>query len=573
MQPQPWPEPADDVARAIRVMFAGRRAPLPVVVRDELDELFDDAQFAEAFGVRGKPGWSPGRLAMITALQMVENLPDSQAAQAVRLRLDWKYCLGLDLTDEGFDASVLSEFRSRVAGHGLEERALDLLVEALVARGLLKAGGKQRTDSSHVIAAVRDLNRLELAGETVRACVEAIAAVDPDWLAATIDLDGWGRRYGARVDSWRLPTSKARRDALATDYGRDGFALLKAVYAPAAPQWVRYLPAVEILRVVLVQNYLVDVDRQGREVIRRREADTDGLPPGRLRITSPYDPDARWGGKRDLTWNGYKIHISESCDVDAADLPSSTTGWVPEKPPNLITHVATTDASVPDVAMTAPIHEAMARRQILPGEHYLDSGYPSADLLVSSMARFGVALVTPMLADTSPQARAADGFDRAAFTIDWDQQQVTCPQGQTSTSWAPAIQRGTEVIVTRFDRQTCQQCPVKTTCTTATRRGRQLTLRPQPVQEALDQARAEQNTADWQAKYARRAGAESTIAQAVKVTDTRHARYRGLPKTRLEHVYKAVALNPIRLDAWWNGYPLDRRQTSHLARLELTLAA
>jgi hypothetical protein len=420
---------------------------------------------------------------------------------------------------------------------------------------------------------VRDLNRLELAGETVRACVEAIAAVDPDWLAATIDLDGWGRRYGARVDSWRPPTSKAKRDALATDYDRDGFALLKAVYAPGTPRWVAHLPAVETPRVVLVQQYTVDVDRQGREVIRRREASTDGLPPGRLRVTSPYDLDARWGGKRDLTWNGYKIHVSESRDVDAADLPASTTDWVPDTPPNLITHVATTDASVPDVAMTEPIHEALARRRVLPAEHYVDSGYPSADLLLSSLARFGVTLVTPMLADTSPQARAAEGFDRTAFTIDWDQRQVTCPQGQGSTSWAPATQRGTEVIVTRFDRQTCQQCPVRAQCTTATRTGRQLTPRPQPVQEALDQARAEQATAGWQARYALRAGAESTIAQAVKVTDTRHARYRGLPKTRLEHVYKAVAINLIRLDAWWHGIPLDRRQTSHLSRLELALAA
>src|SRR5262249_37302456 len=165
-----------------------------------------------------------------------------------------------------------------------------------------EAGGKQRTDSSHVLSAVRDLNRLELAGESVRACVEAIAAVDPDWLAATIDLDGWGRRYGARGDSWRLPTSKTKRDTLATDYGRDGFALLKAVYASTTPEWVAHLPAVGIPRVVLVQSYVIGVDRQGREVIRPREATTDGLPPGRSRITSPYDPDARWGGKRDLTW-------------------------------------------------------------------------------------------------------------------------------------------------------------------------------------------------------------------------------------------------------------------------------
>jgi hypothetical protein len=445
-----------------------------------------------------------------------------------------------------------------------------LLVAALVERGLLKAGGKQRTDSTHVLAAVRDLNRLELAGESVRACVEAVAAAAPDWLAQRIDVAGWGRRYAARVDSWRLPASKTKRDALAVAYGRDGFALLAAVYAPTAPVWLRELPAVEVLRVVLLQNYTRTVDKQGREVTKTREADTDGLPPGRCRVSSPYDPDARWGGKRDLTWNGYKLHVTETCD--AADAPTPA-GDVAETPPNLIVNVATTDASVPDSVMTQPIHEALAARDLLPTEHDVDSGYPSADLLVASLARFGVALVTPMLADTSAQARAGDGFDRTAFTVDWDTQRVTCPQGQANASWTPATQRGTEAIVVKFPGEVCQACPAKAQCTTATRGGRQLTLRPQPVQQALDHARAEQTTKTWQTKYARRAGAESTIAQSVKVTDTRHARYKGLAKTHLEHVYKAVALNLIRLHAWFNGHPLDRRRTSHLARLELALAA
>lgn len=570
MQPQPWPEPPEEITKAVLAMYAGRRAPLPVVVRDELDELFADAEFVSAFGVRGKPGWSPGRLAVITAFQMAENLTDVQAAEAVRLRLDWKYALGLGLADLGFDASVLSEFRARVVEHGLEERALDLLVAKLVDRGLLRAGGKQRTDSTHVISAVRDLNRLELAGESVRAAVEAIAAAAPDWLAQAIDVAGWGRCYGARVDSWRLPTSKTKRDALAVAYGTDGFALLTAVYATTAPAWLAELPAVEVLRVVLLQNYTRTIDRAGREVVKRRESDTDGLPPGQRRITSPYDPDARWGGKRDLVWNGYKLHVSETCD--AADTPTPASDVV-DTPPNLITHVATTDASVPDSMMTEPIHEALARRNMLPAEHYVDSGYPSADLLVTSLARFGIALVTPMLADTSPQARAGNGFDRTAFTVDWDNQQVTCPQGQVNDSWSPAHQRGTNVIVVKYGGEVCQPCPVKAQCTTAKRGGRQLTLRPKTVQQALDHARAKQTTKAWQTRYALRAGAESTIAQSVKVTDTRHARYRGLPKTHLEHVYKAIALNLIRLDAWWNGHPLDQRRTSHLSRLELTLAA
>ena len=129
------------------------------------------------------------------------------------------------------------------------------------------------------------------------------------------------------------------------------------------------------------------------------------------------------------------------------------------------------------------------------------------------------------------------------------------------------------MIVVKFAAEVCQPCPVKAHCTTAVRGGRQLTLHPQPVQEALDHARAEQTTTAWQNRYARRAGVESTIAQATKVTDTRRARYQGLAKTSLDHNVKAAALNLIRLDAWWNGEVLDPRRTSHLSRLELTLAA
>src|SRR5262249_30924270 len=198
-------------------------------------------------------------------------------------------------------------------------------------------------------------------------------------------------------------------------------------------------------------------------------------------------------------------------------------------------NAATTDASVPDTAMTEPIHADLRRRDLLPDRHYEDSGYPSADLLVSSLTEYGVRLVTPMLADTSRQARAGAGFDRAGFTIDWDTCTVTCPTGQASASWTAATQRGTEVIVVKYAGETCQACPVKAQCTTAVRGGRQLTLRPRPVQEALDAARAEQATTSWQRRYARRAGVESTIAQAVKVTNARRTRYPGLPQTRLHH--------------------------------------
>lgn len=323
------------------------------------------------------------------------------------------------------------------------------------------------------------------------------------------------------------------------------------------------------------ENYLAVDDDQGREVIRRREADAEGLPPGRSRITSPYDLDARWGVKRDTFWNGYKVHITETCDTSAAADNSSSSDGDGEAiaPPHLITNVETTDATVPDNQMTEPIHARLAGRGLLPAEHYVDSGYPSAQLLVSSLASFGIALVTPMLADTSPQARAGAGFDRTAFSLDFDTQQASCPQGHTSSSWNPVTQRGTDTIVITFAKHTCGPCPVRAQCTTSASGRRQLTVHPRDVHQAQLTARATQTTKDFEARYALRAGVEGTIRQGVAVTGMRHARYRGLTKTRLEHANAAAAVNLIRLHAWWNGHPLDRTRTSHLAHLELALAS
>jgi hypothetical protein len=313
-----------------------------------------------------------------------------------------------------------------------------------------------------------------------------------------------------------------------------------------------------------------------REVVKRREADTDGLPPGRLRLSSPYDTDARWGVKRDTFWNGYKVHISETCtrpNTDDADSPGTrqqraVAGTGPE-PPNLITNVATTDATVPDVAMTEPIHRHLAARGLLPEQHYVDSGYPSAELIGRSATDFGIALITPVLLDHSPQARAGTGFDRTHFTIDFNRKQATCPQGQTSTSWSPATQRGTDTIVITFPTATCRPCPVRDQCTTSKTRRRQLTVHPREVHDAQRAARARQETTDWQADYALRAGVEGTLRQAIAVTGLRRTRYRGLAKTHLEHVFSAAALNLIRLE----GHPLDRTRTTHLARIEPALAA
>jgi transposase len=589
MKPVPWPEPDPQVAAVIGAMYGARKAerPLAVLIRDRLGEWLADEDFAAAFGVRGKPGWSPSRLALVTVLQRAEDLTDRLAAEAVRARIDWKYVLGLPLDDPGFDHTVLAEFRGRVAGAGLEQVVLDALLARLAAGGLVKAGGKQRTDSTHVIAAVAALGRLELAGESVRAALEALAAAHPDWLAQRVCVPDFARRYGTPMTSWRPPASQARREELAVTYARDGYTLLEAVYDSSAPGWLRELPAVDVLRRVLVQNYTRTITGDGREVIRRREKEPegDGLPPGHARIISPYDTDARPAAKRETYWLGYKLHITETCD-DAPPCscrppgscgPPATSGTREHGQdcahlvfPNLVTNVATTDAAVTDNQMTAAIHDDLAARNLAPARHYTDSGYLSAALVVTEQARHGIALIGPLLADTSPQARAGHGYARADFTTDYDTRTATCPQGKTAATWTPCTQRGQDAIVVTFAAADCGPCPARTLCTKSHRR--QITLLPRDLAEAQAAARAGQDTIPFQADYARRSGVEGAMHQAVS-HGARRARYRGLPKTRLEHAFMAAALNLIRLHAYWSGTPLDRRRTTHLARLELDLAA
>jgi len=423
MQPVPWPEPDPQIAAAIKAMYGSRKTerPLAAEIRDRLGQWLADEDFAAAFGIRGRPGWPPSRLALVTVLQRAEKLTDRLAAEAVRARLDWKYLLGLPVDDPGFDHTVLAEFRGKVAEAGLEQVALDALLGKLAGDGLVKAGGKQRTDSTHVVAAVAALNRLELAGESVRAAVEALAAAHPGWLAQRICVPDWTGRYGTPLTSWRPPVSQAKQDELAVAYARDGYALLEAVYAASSPAWLRELPAVDVLRRVLVQNYARTITGNGREVIKRREKEPegDGLPPGHARIASPYDTDARWGVKREELWLGYKLHVTETCDDEPrcgcpGDGGTGRRRHDEDCPapafPNLITHVATTGATVTDNQMTAAIHDELTGKTLAPGRHYLDSGYLSAALVVSEAARHGIALIGPLLADTSAQARAAVGL-------------------------------------------------------------------------------------------------------------------------------------------------------------------
>jgi len=337
----PVPQETQRVARA--AFAKGNRY---VRLRDEIGVVFDDPRFAPWFPTRGQPAESPWRLALITVMQFVEGLSDRQAAEAVRARIDWKYALSLELTDPGGDASVLCEFRARLVDGAAGPVLLEAMLSRLKDLGLLKARGQQRTDSTHVLAAIRTLNRLESVGETLRATLNSVATVAPNGLAG-VAAPEWFERYAIRVEEYRLAKGEAARTALGEPIGTDGHTLLAAVDAPAAPAGLRELPVIQTLRQAWVHQFFVEDG-----VVRWRQA--ADRPPVGTRFDSPYDTDARYGNKRSTTWTGYKVHVTETCDTDA---------------PHLIVHVETTPAPVTNSDLAAPIHQALVDRERLGTRH------------------------------------------------------------------------------------------------------------------------------------------------------------------------------------------------------------
>jgi transposase len=513
-------------------------------LRDELGSIYSDRDFETLFPTHGQPAQCPWRLALVCVMQFAEDLSDRQAAEAVRNRIDWKYALGLELTDPGFDFSVLSEFRTRLLTGSQAEQVLDILLERLKERGWLKAGGKQRTDSTHVLAAIRNLNRLETVGETLRATLNDLATVAPNWLDEWVPSE-WFDRYSRAIEEYRLPKGIPARQAYAETIGRDGMQLLSAIYE-GGPDWLQQIPSVDILRQTWVHQYFVD---EGQVRLRRAQ----DLPPAGQRYDSPYDPEARYGNKRSTTWTGYKVHLTETCDENSV---------------HLITHVETTQAHRSDTDQTQPIHEALASKALLPKEHVVDAGYVDGTLLVESLQDFGLELIGPVRPDVSWQAKAPDGYDLSQFQIDWDKQQVTCPEGKHSQSWTPSKDAwDNPTIRIKFSRPDCRLCPHRDLCTKCEGEPRSLTLRPQAEHEAIQAMRQAQLTEEWQSRYNVRAGIEGTLSQGIRVFGMRRTRYIGLAKTHLQHLLTAAAMNVVRLVNWLNGVPHAKTRTSRFARL------
>jgi hypothetical protein len=322
---------------------------------------------------------------------------------------------------------------------------------------------------------VRDLTRLELVTEAVRAALEELARTAGHALAGLVD-DDWGRRYGRPVRLGKNPTRPKTR---MNEAGADARRLLEHL-AGRCPGLLPG-PRVEALRQILVQNY--HWDPAGRLRWRDDEGDA-GLPPSAARIVSPYDPAARYSRRGQVTRRtGYLAHVTETCAGDG---------------PNVITDVATMPATSDDRQALAGIHSRLERRGLLPGEHLADGGYTSLVHMERAGREHQVTLTGPLPGNRTRQHRDQEGYARDDFRIDYDRQEVTCPQGQASKGWhgpyPTSSPDAAPLIVARFTKAQCQPCPVRAACTTSADGKRTVGFPPRELLELQVRNRADQRT-------------------------------------------------------------------------------
>lgn len=541
----PVPEQTARVARA-----AFPKGTIYMTMRDELGAVFEDEDFAHLFPRRGQPAMAPWRLALVTIMQFAEGLSDRQAADAVRARIDCKYALSLELDDSGFDSSVLSEFRTRLLEGGSERLLFEHLLDRFREMELVKARGNQRTDSTRILAVVRGLNRLELVGETMRHSLDVLSTAAPEWLRGRV-REEWIERYARRLHEEKLPKSKEARRSEGEKIGADGRELLDAIHSDDAPAWLREVPAVQTLGRVWLQNFFHDQYAN----VKWRTSEI-GIPPSAKFVGSPFDTEARYARKSTTSWVGYRIHITETCE---------------EGLPNIITDVQTAPGPVADGDATPLIHEALKERGLLPERQFVDTGYLDAELLAESKKNYGVDLYGPTRPDYKWQAREKSGFEAAAFTIDWENEVATCPEGRKSLSWTPAIDRqDTKVMKIKFSGKDCMPCPSRDLCIRSVKDYKRRTVsirRPKEHHEALQAARKREGTAEFKAQYTRRAGIEGTVSRAVRTCEVRRSRYIGLTKTHLHHLLSATSLSFLRVGEWLMGAPKAKTRRSPFARL------
>jgi transposase len=483
------------------------------VVGNQLYSSMSWDELKSMYSNMGRPPINPIILSLVTIFQYLEDIPDRVAASFVKTRLDWKYALHLPLDDSGFHYSDLCNFRKRLLSHGKESLIFDELLESIRTLGFLKKRKYQRSDSTHVLAKVCHLSRLENLSEGLRLALRAIEKADAVFYQVKLPAP-YREQWDTRLNDYRM-TDEERKQALERA-GQDIRWLLEFLKTNRAS--FLSLPELEVLQTLFQQNFTIHAQAVQQLLLRKQCAN------GKEKIQTPHDPEAHYSTKRGKSWTGYKMHVTETAN-DKGEV-------------NFITDVVTTNACDRDNETLPQIQENIEKRNLNPDQQFTDKAYITGNNLANSQDH-GIKLM-----GEASQLANNGLFTADDFIIDHETKTATCPAGCTSCSWRK-FETGKHKgdIQISFGQQ-CQHCSQKERCT-KNKRGRLLRLHSH--YQLLKERREEGKTDSFKEAMKRRPPVEGTISEMVRAHGLRRSRYRGILKTHLQNLVTGAALNLKRL--------------------------
>ncbi len=504
-------------------LFREKILPCLWAVREQLAQLY--------CADNGRPAIEPVLALGVTLLQFMEKVPDRKAEENLRLHLGWKYALEVELDDAGFDHSSLGTFRARLLAGGAGRIGFDALLQGLRAAGLVRRGGRQRLDSTHVLGAVAQMGRLEVVRETLRLVLRHLRRV-----GAHSRLDAWAGLHERYVDS-QMAWHRLSPDGLKEKFqqaGADALAVIK--WLRQQPAALRHSDQALLLERVFLEQYELGGDSEPQ----RRPTEASGV------VQNPHDPEVQWAAKdlaKTTQWEGYKVQIAETVAADGHAKPKG------EPTEQFLTEVTTTEAIASDLDGRRRLEENQhAHGQGVADELYVDAAYVTDDTLAEARAH-GRELIGP--ARPSPNAAGARLFAADAFDVDIARRRAICPAGHESRQCSRLENHHTGQVDYRFEwAGLCETCAVQQHCTTS-RSGRRMVVVGEH-HDLLQQRRRDMQSEEFQRRLRQRNAIEGTISEFTR-GGGRRTRYRGLAKTTLANYFQGAALNThrwIRLTQW-----------------------
>lgn len=519
--PSVVPESTEKLAKKV----FKKKKNIYVMMGDTISSLFANKDFQDLYSNLGQHATNPVVMTLITLVQFIENLSDREVMAAIPGRIDLKYLLRLPLDHQGFDASDLVKFRKRLIEGAVHKEIFDRVLEFANEKGLVKKD-KQRTDSTHVLAAVSSMSRIELIIEAMRNALDCLAKKEPKFVRRLVDDFLMLNAYTERGMNFRMPKKDNEKKKLAESVAEDAKFLLAEIDREPELSHLKQLKPIVMLRRILGEQF--DINDRGHPRLK----EPGELAKSQYLIGSPHDSDARYSTKRNESWLGYKLQVTETCDSRFSPI---------------ITDIQLTKSTVSDSEMLHRIQRSLVSRDLVPRQQLVDSGYTSAEAVKRSAQKYSIKLLGPVQPGNSWQGDANKGFSSSHFAINWAERFATCPAGKRSKRWVK--RKDQEAIHVSFNAATCQSCRFKNDCTKSVNGGRNLELKTQELFELQKaQAKESESTAFWKT-YKKRAGIEGTISRITSHFGMRRSRYVGLRKAEFQAKIAAAAMNVVRICA------------------------